>query len=668
MNPQIDLMAPGSIVVVEAQAGRARRDHLTGVLERARAAGASTWLLECHRDQGGPWAGLRDLLTEILPAVREKAPDLVRKHDYELALVLPELQRTIAVRNPNLTDLSAGHERTRNYAADRAYRIPHGLVDLLAAWHDRSDGRPWIIACDDFEHAGALVRLFFVELIRRRGAALDLRLIVAAAPGAGAGAVKPFDASVPREHVSLDLPEDPPSAAPDPAEMAQRARELAASLPDLPGLEIALPRLIRYWEAAGDPVRAMIARAEAFTFCTKRGFYEDALYYGESALEALERVAPEDSARRLGIYNMLSNCYSALGRPRDGLAVVEKALKATQESEHLYTWHYIEAMYHARYLPQRDYDRAERALEEGLRHIDRANLEPHVRLFHRAFNRNGLAMIRHFQKRYDEAIALCRASFDELDAELKPHEHQLHRSVLLYNVALVFTTLGQLDEAIGMYTAAIRMDPNYSEYYNERGSLYLKAGRLEEAERDFLRAIELSPPYQEVWTNLGQCYSEMNRSDDAIAAYSRALDLNPRQPLALAGRGHTYDELGRAELAMADYDRTLEINPSQPLVYGRRAALHFDGDRVREALDDLDAAIQLAPALADLYQNRAAALRQLGRLEDAARDLCRYIELAPDAEDVAQVATLLDEVRAALPRREESNLAPARLTFADTRL
>ena len=45
-------------------------------------------------------------------------------------------------------------------------------------------------------------------------------------------------------------------------------------------------------------------------------------------------------------------------------------------------------------------------------------------------------------------------------------------------------------EAIDYYTAAMQMDPNYSEYYLERGGLFLKSERYEECERDLLRAIE----------------------------------------------------------------------------------------------------------------------------------------------------------------------------------
>jgi tetratricopeptide (TPR) repeat protein len=636
------------VLVLEAPAGSARLKHLQQHIDQARGSGAATWLLECHREEGGPWAGLRDLIAELVLDLQRKAPALIEKHDYELAFVLPELRRTLQVRNSSLTDVSHESERTRYYASDRAFRIPNGLVDLLTSWRPHAAGVPWVIACNDFDHSGTLTRMFFTELMRRRGRQLDLRLIVAVAPGSGEAVLKQFDASIPSEHLRLSLPVDPVGPPPDPEEMGRRARALAPEVPDMAGLENVLPRLIRLWLASNEPERALQVRVHALSIYTTRGFYADALLYGEPALAQLEQQCPDDLDMRMRIYNRLSNCYAALDRPQQGLAIAQKAMASTQNPRDLLAWCYIMAMYHARYLPNRDYALAESYLEQGLRYIEQSGLPLHDRLFRKAFNRNGLAMIRHFQKRYDEAITLCRTSFDELNAHLQPDEHRLHRSVLLYNIAQVYSAVGRIQEAITMYTEAMEIDPNYSEYYNERGGLYLKTGRPKDAERDLLRAIDLSPPYMEAWVNLGQSYCLLERWEDAVAAYSRALDLNPRQAVALAGRGQAYEELGQMPLALEDYEQSLRSNAAQPQIYANRAVLHYQAGNLNESLEDLNKAIQLAPGLAELYHNRATAFRDLGRLAEAERDLHRYLELNSDAEDRAEIEQQLAELQSLL--------------------
>ncbi|NOK16488.1 tetratricopeptide repeat protein [Corallococcus carmarthensis] len=579
-------------------------------------------------------------MTDGAADLRRLAPALVQKHDYELALVVPDLRRDVVVRNPSLTDVSPEAERTRNYAADRAYRIPQGLVDLMERWHALAGGGSWLIVCDHFDHAGALTRLFFTELVRRVAGRLGLRLIVAVSPGAGAATRALFESAVTTLQ-SLDLPPDPIQAPIPPEEMARKARELSEGVSDLTAVENILPRLIRYWSASDQPNQALNLLLHALTIYSSRGFYDDALKYAHAALELLERHCPDNVPDRLHIYNRLSNCYSALRMPHEGVAIVDKALACTDDPAYLISWCYVKAMYHARYLPERDYDLAESFLEQGLVHIERADMPPYQRLFRRAFNRNGLAMIRHFQKRYDEAITLCRSAVEELNANLAPGEYLLHRSVLLYNVAQVYAVLGKLDEAIDMYSGAMRMDPNYSEYYNERGGLYLQAGRLEESERDLLTAIELSPPYMEVWTNLGQCYRQMGRNQDAVSAFSRALDCNPRVALALAGRGHAHEALGQFDDALRDYTAALQLNPSQPLVHASRAVLRYEAGQLEASVADLDEAIRLSPKMADLYQNRAVALQDLGRPHEAAQDLRTYLEINPQALDRTEVEARL---------------------------
>ncbi|MEH2292440.1 hypothetical protein [Nostoc sp.] len=104
-------------------------------------------------------AGLKDLLTAILPQVQAQAADLIIKHNYELTRVLPALRRTISVRYPSLTDIAAQKEQIRNYPADRAFRIIHGIIDLLTAWFKRSQNSRWVIVCDRYDFSGGLVMI-----------------------------------------------------------------------------------------------------------------------------------------------------------------------------------------------------------------------------------------------------------------------------------------------------------------------------------------------------------------------------------------------------------------------------------------------------------------------------------------------------------------------------
>jgi tetratricopeptide (TPR) repeat protein len=391
---------------------------------------------------------------------------------------------------------------------------------------------------------------------------------------------------------------------------------------------------VHLWQQSRTPERGLPWLVRALGVYNHDGLYEIATRFGPAVEANLQRMfASDPQLHAMAVLNLFFS-YIALGRAEDALQlVVTQGLGKTEDLQVLTDLHYDMGMLYARFLPNRDLDRAEAHLFEALALIPRLDVPEARRHFLRVFNRNGLAYVRFRQGRAEEALELCESGLRELDAALPPDQHRLHRSVLLYNAAQVLSALGRYDDAIVTLSRAMEMDPNYSEYYLERGGLLLKLERFDEAEEDLRRAIELSPPYAESWTDLGQCYRAAGRMPDAEHAYTRALDLDPRVSLALVGRAEALVEQGRPLAALEDYSAALALEPDQPLVLAGRAVAHFEACQPAQALNDLDRAIELAPAIPELYQNRATALAALGHSGAARQDLELYLRLQPDAAD-----------------------------------
>jgi tetratricopeptide (TPR) repeat protein len=615
-------------------------------------AGGELFILRCHFDEGGPWAGTRDLFRALLPRLESAAADLLARHDYELVHVLPELKPTLGVRNPTLTDLASKEERVRNYPADRALRIVHGLIDLVIALKERTPGTAlatWALLCIDYDHAGHITRLFLQELMRRAGTRLRLLLI----PVSGAGQAPSFPPSLPVRELPFDIEPPEVSGQPGEAEAAEIAKALEAEVrEDILFSTGKIPDLIRLWKIARRPEKTYEWQYKALHAFNTLGLYADAIRYGEPARELLQSLAGRRSPGRWGVFFKLFMCYTATNDLESArrIAAEDVLTDAGDPAEAAMRIRlcYLMAMLHARYLPVRDLATGERYLELGLTYLDKAQLPESEHFFQFVFNRNGLAMIRSFQGRQEEALDLCREGYELLERHLDPQQHRLHRSVLLYNMAQVYSQSAAFDRAIEYYSAAMRMDPNYSEYYNERGNLLLKLGRLEEAYQDYRRAIALGPPYFEVWSNLGQCCRVRGRMEEAISAYDRSLDLQPDQPMVWVVRAQALEALGRLDEAIAAYSSALRLQPALWPAFAGRAVLLYEQGKVDECLADLDQAIALAPEEPEIYQNRAIARSDLGRFEETARDLQRYLELRPDAEDRAEVEARLRDLSSAL--------------------
>jgi tetratricopeptide (TPR) repeat protein len=596
------------VVVLEASAGAARAKLIEEYLEKCGRGGAETFNLSCDFDRGGPWAGVAELFSELLGEVQHSRPDLIERHGLELVYILPLLRRSIDVRNPNLTDMAPRSERTRNYPADRAVRNIHGLIDLLDEWKTSAcPGTPWVIACNSFDEAGAMGSLFFRELMRRRSQRLNIRLIASVAPGNGQSACALFDSSIPTELVARRINVSRPA----PFDILAAATSAAALEERMGGDELErqanLSRLVYLWKRAQRPDKLLRYQFLALETYNTQGLYADAIRYGDGLLDLASRQAPCDDELQWQIFHKLLMSHIGLEDLDTSLRLAEEigfplAEKNANRRNQLF---YLMAIFHARFKKPRDFAKGEEYLERSLAAIAESDLPEGERHFRYVFNRNGLAMIRNFQRRPEEAIELCRSGFAYLNEHLDANEHRLHRSILLYNIAQVYAVIGAHAEAIEYYSATIAQDPNYSEYYNERANVLLQMDRLEEAKADYLRAIELSPPYFEVFTNLGQCYRRMGARQDAIQQYSRALDLEPDHLLARLGRAKAYEETGENAAAIEDYSAVLARDATLWEAFASRGVLLYEAGRLEESLADFDAAIQLRPGVADLHENRA---------------------------------------------------------------
>ncbi|HET7464602.1 MAG TPA: tetratricopeptide repeat protein [Longimicrobium sp.] len=646
----VESTTPGEIIVIEGPRGGARQALLEQAVADARAAGAGAWLLPCAVSEAGLWAGASTLFESLLPLARQYAPELIEQHHLELSPVVPGLADELE-SSETLTDAATGVEAVRNYALDRAYRIPHGLIDFMESLFQRAPvPARRILVCYDFERSGVLVRRFFHQLMRRRGEKLAITLVLVIEQGHTARTLKQVwgpDFAPRTERLELE-PEAPEPLTP--RDWALRALALEKQVRgNKEETEFHVPELVRMWLKSNYPDRARYWQAFALARYNHRGFYEDAASFIDGVLEDIDQVVTLQGFTRWNLVGGIFGCLVAIGQPERAYEVVMKEAvpKVTDPAERARVM-YVLAMAHARFLPERNLERAGEFLLEGLRLLDVADIEPELRHFLKVFLNNGLALVRHRQGYPAEAIELCREGFRQLSENIPGDRHRLHRSVLLYNIAQVYTATRDFEQAIEYFTGAMEMDPNYSEYFNERGNAYLKLGRYEEAIRDYHEAMRLSPPYPEVWTNLGQCLRRLGRFDDAEAAYARAIDLDPSVNLAHAGRAHALDVLGRHAEALAEYDETLRLDPAQAPMLANRAVLHYRMGNVERALADLDAAVQLEPALAALYRNRARALTDLGRGDDATRDLERYLELSPAAPDRAEVESWIESLRGAL--------------------
>ena len=187
-------------------------------------------------------------------------------------------------------------------------------------------------------------------------------------------------------------------------------------------------------------------------------------------------------------------------------------------------------------------------------------------------------------------------------------------------------TLKQIDKAIENYSRAIKLNPNYTDAYKNRGIAYREKGKYNRAITDFSTAIDLKPDDAEIYKSRGGAYGNKGNYECAIADSSKAIELDSNYAAAYSNRSAAYGLKGNYERAIADGNKAIELDPNCAAAYNNRGvAYRLKGDYER-AIADFSKAIDLKPDFADAYYGCGLIYRLKGDYERAITDFSKAIE------------------------------------------
>ena len=107
--------------------------------------------------------------------------------------------------------------------------------------------------------------------------------------------------------------------------------------------------------------------------------------------------------------------------------------------------------------------------------------------------------------------------------------------------------------AVGEYTRAIGVNPNYTDAYFKRGYSYEKLDQDQNAISDYNKAIQLDPDYALAYNSRGGIYDKLDQYQNAINDYTKAIQIGDNHDaLVYFGRSIGYGRLGQATVADAD--------------------------------------------------------------------------------------------------------------------
>jgi hypothetical protein len=198
---------------------------------------------------------------------------------------------------------------------------------------------------------------------------------------------------------------------------------------------------------------------------------------------------------------------------------------------------------------------------------------------------------------FDEAMEKLRNKFLNiaLDAVLHPVSNTVQKLVQKQQVAASKATdvkekeltaqewfengnkSNDVDEKIHCFTEAIRLKPEYTAGYNNRGIARKEKGDLDGAIKDYTEAIRLKPDYALAYFNRGKTRKAKGDLDGAIKDYTEAIRLKPDDADVYWVRGNAWLAKEDYYSAAADYQQYFDAGGKD--------------ERVRQYLKDVKAKI-----------------------------------------------------------------------------
>lgn len=168
--------------------------------------------------------------------------------------------------------------------------------------------------------------------------------------------------------------------------------------------------------------------------------------------------------------------------------------------------------------------------------------------------------------RHAEAIPLLRVLLSA-----RPDD-----GIVLYNLGLAESDLGDLEAAISHLTRATESDPTNSSAYVALGVTQQRVGDTEAAWRSLARAVEVEPRNGHAHRNLGAVLGSVGRGEGAERHLREAVRLLPNDQQASYGLAFLLEASGdRAKIIEADglYKQAVALNPHSEIAEVARRAL-----------------------------------------------------------------------------------------------
>ncbi|XP_075388324.1 tetratricopeptide repeat protein 6 [Tenrec ecaudatus] len=181
------------------------------------------------------------------------------------------------------------------------------------------------------------------------------------------------------------------------------------------------------------------------------------------------------------------------------------------------------------------------------------------------------------------------AAIQDINAALKINT----TAEFLTNRGVIHEFMGQQQNAMKDYQAAISLNPEYSLAYFNAGNIYFHHRQFSQAGDYLSKALLCDPKDDCTLMNRAVINTILKKYDEAEKDFANIVDNCPFWAAVYFNRANFYYCLNQYEAAEADLCKALSLKPNDPLAYNLRAKVRGKMGLIKEAMADYNQALDL---------------------------------------------------------------------------
>lgn len=173
-----------------------------------------------------------------------------------------------------------------------------------------------------------------------------------------------------------------------------------------------------------------------------------------------------------------------------------------------------------------------------------------------------------------------------------------------------------------------------AEDLNSKGIEFAKKGKIGKAFSIFEKAIKLYPDSSGPYSNRGNIHRMQKEYNLAIKDYSKSLELYPDNLNVRHARANTYMDIGNFEMAISDYSEIIDEEPSFTGIYFDRAYANIRLEKYENAKTDLESQLAITPKDFKSLANLINIKKKLDLFDEALDDYQKIVTEFPNQPDM----------------------------------